>query len=117
MLRRTVFLSGLAVFSLQSFAGRGAEPFDMAALSPRALVALGDTARLQQTLAKARRGEKVRLAVIGGSITQGAKASRPDKRYGNLVAAWWRAQFPRAEIEFVNAGIGATGSNFGALRA
>jgi len=54
---------------------------------------------------------------MGGSITQGARASNPEHRYGNLVADWWRKTFPEAKITFVNAGIGATGSTFGALRA
>lgn len=76
-----------------------------------------DTVRLQRALAKARRGERVTVAVIGGSITQGASASTPDKNYGSLVAKWWRDTFPKADVQFVNAGIGATGSNFGALRA
>ena len=91
-------------------------PTDDAALCARSLVSPGDTARLQRVLAKARRGESVTVAVIGGSITQGASATRPERRYGNLVAAWWRQQFPKAKIKFVNAGIGATGSNYGALR-
>jgi lysophospholipase L1-like esterase len=82
----------------------------------RSLVSVGDTARLQQAIAKARRGDTVTIGVIGGSITQGAAASKPEKRYGELVAAWWRATFPKAKIEFVNAGIGATGSDYGALR-
>ncbi|HOW73462.1 MAG TPA: SGNH/GDSL hydrolase family protein [Phycisphaerae bacterium] len=56
------------------------------------------------------------VGVIGGSITQGASATTPERRYGDLVAAWWRQRFPKAEIRFVNAGIGATGSNYGALR-
>ena len=59
----------------------------------------------------------VTVGVIGGSITQGASATRPDNRYGNRVAAWWREKFPKAEIKFINAGIGATGSDYGALRA
>lgn len=95
----------------------GAEAVDVEALCPRSQVAPGDTARVQHVLAKARRGEKVTVAVIGGSITQGAKATTPEKRYGNLIAAWWRQAFPKASIEFFNAGIGATGSNYGALRA
>ncbi len=90
---------------------------DENALCSRSLVSAGDTARLQRVLLKARRGETVRLGVIGGSITQGAGASRPEKRYGDLVAAWWRQTFPKAKIEYVNAGIGATGSDYGALRA
>ena len=110
------------------------------------LVSLGDTARLQHALAKARRGDSpLTVAVIGGSITGGAKASTREKNYGSLVAKWWRETFPKAagarsapgkssvlgqgaayrvplrgtalKVEFVNAGIGATGSNYGALRA
>jgi lysophospholipase L1-like esterase len=81
-------------------------------------VSEGDTARLQHVLAKARRGDlPVTVGVIGGSITGGAKASTREKNYGSLVARWWRETFPKAKIEFVNAGIGATGSNYGALRA
>ena len=86
-------------------------------LFARSLVATGDPARLQQALAKARRKEAVTVGVIGGSITQGALASRPEKRYGEVVAAWWRQTFPASKIRFVNAGIGATGSDYGALRA
>ena len=83
----------------------------------RSLVTLGDTARLQHALAKARRGEEVCVGVIGGSITAGAAATTEEKRWGNLVAKWWTETFPEAEIKFVNAGIGATGSNLGAHRA
>ena len=90
---------------------------DENALCTRSLVSAGDTARLQRALVKARRGEPVTVGVIGGSITQGAGASQPERRYGDLVAAWWRKTFPQAKIEYVNAGIGATGSDYGALRA
>jgi len=83
----------------------------------RSLVSMGDTARLQHVLAKARRGEQVVVAVIGGSITEGARASRPEYRWGNVVAKWWEQTFPKTPIKFVNAGIGATGSNIGAHRA
>lgn len=83
----------------------------------RSLVAEGDTARLSWVFAKAKRGERIVVGVIGGSITQGAKATAPEKRYGNVVAQWWRDHFPKAEVTLLNAGIGATGSNFGALRA
>lgn len=86
-------------------------------LTARSLVSEGDTARLARVLAKARAGGAVNVAVIGGSITQGAAATKPEFRYGNRIAQWWQKQFPQAKVEFVNAGIGATGSNFGALRA
>src|SRR5512137_2476004 len=87
------------------------------AIIARSVVTAGDTARLQQALAKGRRGEPVTVAVIGGSITAGAGASSREKNYGSLLAQWWRETFPKAKIELVNAGIGATGSNYGALRA
>ncbi|MCC6441885.1 MAG: SGNH/GDSL hydrolase family protein [Armatimonadetes bacterium] len=83
----------------------------------RSLVSTGSTARLRHVLARARRGEPVTVAVIGGSITQGAAASSEETRYGNLVARWWREKFPKAKITFVNAGIGATGSDSGSHRA
>lgn len=92
-------------------------PTNEAALCVRALVNQGDGGRLQHKLAQARRGENIVVGVIGGSITQGAAASTPEKRYGNLVAAWWREKFPKTTVQFVNAGIGATGSDYGALRA
>ncbi len=82
----------------------------------RSVVSAGDTARLKHVFRKARSGGKVVVGVIGGSITQGASASSEDKRWGNLVAQWWRETFPKAAIEFVNAGIGATGSDIGAHR-
>lgn len=87
------------------------------AILARSLVSAGDTARLQHVFAKAKRGEPVTVAVIGGSITAGAKASKTQYRYGDLVADWWRNTFPQTKITSVNAGIGATGSNYGALRA
>lgn len=93
---------------------------DAAVLAPeaytRSLVSAGDTARLQRVLAKAREGKPIVVGVIGGSITQGAKSSKPELKYGNQVAQWWRTNFPDNKVEFVNAGIGATGSNYGALR-
>ncbi len=92
----------------------------MTSLAPeildRSLVSLGDTARLQHVFAKAQRGEKIVLAFIGGSITEGAAATAKENRYVELVGNWWKATFPQSQIEIINAGIGATGSNFGALR-
>lgn len=85
-------------------------------MNDRSLVSAGDGARLARVMSKARRGESVTVGVIGGSITQGASASHDSKRYSNIVCEWWRKSFPKAKVEFVNAGIGATGSDYGALR-
>ena len=83
----------------------------------RARVSDGQPARVWRVLAKASRGERVVVGAIGGSITAGSAASTPDLRYVNRVAGWWREHFPRANVKLVNAGIGATGSSYGALRA
>lgn len=88
-----------------------------ATIVARSLVCLGDVTRLQRAMARTRRTRHAAVGVIGGSITGGARASAEEKRWGNLVATWWREAFPQARIDFVNAGIGATGSNIGAHRA
>ena len=94
----------------------GAAP-DAGALYETALASGGNAARLQHVLAKARRDEDVTMGVIGGSITGGAAASSWAKSYGPLVADWWRETFPASRIKFINAGVGGTGSIYGALRA
>jgi lysophospholipase L1-like esterase len=102
---------------LVSICNDAAETVDIAALSRPALLATGNTARLRQVFPSANRGEPLTVAVIGGSITGGAVASAPTNSYGSRVAAWWQQTFPKTEIKFVNAGIGATGSDYGAFRA
>lgn len=106
-----------AVLAALALTASLAQAFDSTPFLPSSLASTGDLSRVWQVMAKAQRGEKITVAVIGGSITQGAKATKPELRYGNLVADWWRKAFPKAQIEFVNAGVGATGSNFAALRA
>ena len=107
-----------AVLLLMLVAPAGAAPSDQEidGVVARSLVSMGDPSRLAQAFARAAHGGKFVVGVIGGSITQGAKATAPEHRYPNLVAQWWRNAFPKAEVSLVNAGIGATGSNYGALR-
>ncbi len=75
-----------------------------------------DTSRIYHVMAKARRGEPVTIAAIGGSITAGSLASTENKRWINIVTAWWRNRFPASAITLVNAGIGGTGSDIGTFR-
>jgi hypothetical protein len=77
-----VLLTGLLFRTQPGDAAQGEE----SEIFARSLLSAGDTARLQQAIAKAGRGETVTIGVIGGSITQGASASQPEKRYGDLVA-------------------------------
>lgn len=70
--------------------------------------------RLQRVMARARRGEKVVVAGLGGSITQGDSA-RDEKRYIVQVYDWWDEKFP-GQVTLINAGVGATGSGLGVHR-
>ncbi|MCD8336158.1 MAG: SGNH/GDSL hydrolase family protein [Lachnospiraceae bacterium] len=66
---------------------------------------------------RARAGEKLTIGFLGGSITQGSLSSTPQTCYAYLVYSWWRENFPMADVFYINAGIGATTSQFGAARA
>ena len=83
---------------------------------PKAQLVDGDWTRFERVWARLDRGDSIRIAVIGGSITQGAGASKTENQWGRKFAAGWRRAFPNCAIDFVNAGIGATGSDIGAFR-
>jgi lysophospholipase L1-like esterase len=101
----------------QAFGQKVEAKLDPAVLYSRALVSKGNEGRLQSFFEKARQGLPVTFGVIGGSITQNAKASTSENRYANRIAAWLRQQFPSTTVKLVNAGIGGTGSNYGCLRS
>jgi len=82
----------------------------------RSVVSKGNITRLQHVFAKAARKEPIVVGVIGGSITEGAAASKTENRYSNRVYKWWQEKFPQTDIKFVNAGIGATCSDMGSHR-
>ena len=82
-----------------------------------AIVNTGDWTRLKAALTKGLAGEPVTAVFLGGSITQGFLASAPERCYTARTAAWLKAQLPAADVKFVNAGIGATDSQFGVARA
>lgn len=94
-----------------------ADEFVKERIYKRSLVSTGDTARLKRVFKKARQGEPLTIAVIGGSITEGAITSHKSKRYGSLLEKWFMDTFPNTKIKYVNAGIGATGSSIATHRA
>ncbi len=78
----------------------------------------GDTGRLASVMARAASGEDITIAYIGGSITNGDSANpKETKCYAYLTTEWWKETFPGANINYVNAGIGATDSYIGVHRA
>jgi hypothetical protein len=98
----------------------GASAVSSGAIDPivrRGLVSKGDTSRLRAVFEKARRGETVTVAAIGGSITAGGRQTQdPANRYIQQVAKWFEGHFPNSKVSFVNAGIGGTNSFYGAMR-
>jgi len=72
--------------------------------------------RFRRCFQKAADGEELTLGFFGRSITMGSLASSDETCYAALVTRWWRSEFPDAVIHSVNAGIGGTGSDYGAAR-
>ena len=77
---------------------------------------VGDVSRMKEVMARAKRGERLVIGFIGGSITQGSLSTTPQTCYAYRVYTWWKETFPQAEFVYCNAGIGGTTSEFGAAR-
>jgi lysophospholipase L1-like esterase len=107
-----------AFISLQQTAVVQAQsPVTTPSIRQRGIVSEGDVSRLAAVMEKARRGEEVCVAAIGGSITAGGLQTKdPKNRYIARVADWFTHTFPKARVRFVNAGIGGTNSLYGAMR-
>ncbi|MDE7212091.1 MAG: SGNH/GDSL hydrolase family protein, partial [Lachnospiraceae bacterium] len=86
------------------------------AYQERAVVNVGNTYRIQKLMERAAAGEELTVGFIGGSITQGSGASSANKCYAKLVYDWWCETYPQAKFNYVNAGIGATTSQFACAR-
>lgn len=79
----------------------------------------GSNVRLKRILEKARNGENITLAVIGGSITEGAGAQKYAECWARQLLDGLRAEYGRGDgtnIGLVNAGVGGTASTFGWMR-
>lgn len=76
----------------------------------------GNMQPIMHVFKRAMDGEKIVVGFIGGSITQGSLSSTPETCYAYLVYSWFKKTFPKADIEYVNAGIGGTTSQFGVAR-
>lgn len=77
------------------------------------LVKMGNTSKLKEVLKK----EKIKIAFLGGSITQGFNSTEYAKCYAHRTYLWFKNRFDKSEVEYINAGIGATGSIIGVHRA
>ena len=57
------------------------------------------------------------VGFIGGSITEGAGATKPACRYSSVTLSLLAERYPDVTFREVNAGVGGTGSNLGLFRA
>lgn len=81
-------------------------------------VSCGDSKRLRRVIERAKRGEEVTIAYIGGSITQGAGAV-PLYTQCYAYQSWRRFQkmYGNGEnVRFIKAGVGGTPSELGMIR-
>jgi hypothetical protein len=79
----------------------------------------GNNARLKKVLEKARSGETVNIATLGGSITEGGNASPMSKGYAYLFAQAFKETYGvngGENINYVNAGLSGTPSSLGVIR-
>lgn len=82
----------------------------------KGVINAGDDSRIRKVMQRAADGEAIKLAFLGGSITQGCLASTPEGCYAYLTYAWWKQAFPKADFTYINAGIGGTTSHLGTGR-
>jgi lysophospholipase L1-like esterase len=64
---------------------------------------------LGNVIAKLRNGEPVKVAYLGGSITAAAG-------WRVQTLKWFQQEFPKAQVQEINAAIGGTGSDLGVFR-
>ena len=80
------------------------------------LVSKGDISRIEKAMNKAKNGQAITIAFLGGSITQGCNATKFEDCYASRTYKWFKDKFKNVNVKYVNAGVGATGSIIGAHR-
>ncbi|MCR5595615.1 MAG: SGNH/GDSL hydrolase family protein [Lachnospiraceae bacterium] len=85
----------------------------------KGLVETGSSKRtgyIKKLFDRAKAGEDITVGFLGGSITQGSVATDDTLCYAYRVYDWFVKTFPKSHITYVNAGIGATDSEYAAAR-
>ena len=76
----------------------------------------GNLYRMKELMRRAERGDRLTLAFLGGSITQGSVSTQYTNCYAYRVFDWFVRRFPKTAFTYVNAGVGGTTSQFGVSR-
>jgi len=82
----------------------------------RAIAYRGNWQRIKSLMQSLNMGKEATVAFIGGSITQGCNASKDENSYAYIVYQWFVKRFPDSDIRYINAGIGATSSQYAVAR-
>ena len=85
----------------------------------KAQMNVGNNLRLKEVIRKAQAGEKITIGAIGGSITEGAGATRYQECYAYQTYQKFKDEYSSGDgsnVSFVNAGVGGTPSTFGIMR-
>lgn len=77
----------------------------------------GNLYRMKELMKRAEAGDRMTMAFLGGSITQGSVSSQYTNCYAYLVYDWFVKKFPKTAFTYINAGVGGTTSQFGVARA
>ena len=101
--KRTLFLSA-ALLAVSGLAGSAQQPSPL-----RDAVECRERGGLPNVFAKWKAGKEVRIAYLGGSITE-ANGWRPK------TMEWFKKEYPASSIVEINAAIGGTGSDLGVYR-
>ncbi len=80
------------------------------------VVSKGDVSRIEKAMSKAKSGQDITVAFLGGSITQGCNATKFEDCYASRTYKWFNDRFSNVKVNYVNAGVGATGSIIGVHR-
>lgn len=82
-------------------------------------VSLGNNLRLKKVIERAQSGEQITIGTVGGSITEGALASKYDEcwamRFAKLFGETYGTE-GGTNVVLVNSGVGGTPSPFGYMR-
>lgn len=76
----------------------------------------GNLCRLKELMKRAEQGDRLTLAFLGGSITQGSVSTQYTNCYAYRVYEWFVRRFPKTAFTYINAGVGGTTSQFGVAR-
>lgn len=94
---------------------------DYAGMVANSTLSTGNNARIKKAIEKARAGEDVTIAYLGGSITEGFAASETnnDDCYAKVSYSQFKQMFGAGDgdnVHFINAGMSGTPSSLGVVR-